>query len=116
VKKIKDSLIVLLEKIKQDGKTITGYGAAAKATTLLSYCGIDKKYLDYIVDLNNFKHGKYMGVNHIPIFPTNKIIEEKLDYVLILAWNFANEIIEQQKIYKQNGGKFIIPIPEVKIV
>jgi SAM-dependent methyltransferase len=113
---IRSQLTVLLKDLKKQGKTIAGYAAAAKATTLLAFCQIDKSLLEYVVDLNQFKQGRYMPGNHLPIYSPDKLLERTPDYLLVLAWNFANEIMEQQKAFSNLGGRFIIPIPSPAVI
>jgi SAM-dependent methyltransferase len=116
VETLRADTIQLLDRLKRERKRVTGYGAAAKGSTLLSYYGIGKESIEFIVDRSPHKQGKYMPGNHIPIHPPEKLLEEQPDYVLLLTWNFQKEILEQQAKYRQRGGKFIIPVPEVKVL
>lgn len=115
VEGIKNKLLAILNELKEQGHSIAGYGAAAKATTLMSYVGIDHKMLDFISDKNEFKQGKYYCGMHIPIEGPESIHEKKPDYVVVLAWNFAKEIMQEQNDFAEAGGKFIVPIPEPAI-
>ena len=113
---IKTKLMSLLNKLKHDGNSIAAYGAPAKGNTLLNYCGISTDLIDYIVDKSTYKQGLYTPGTHIPVYGPEKLHEDMPDYTLLLAWNFADEILKQQKSYREKGGKFIIPIPDIKVV
>lgn len=115
VKSIKANLTNLLSKLKKEGKIIVGYGASAKGNVLLNYCKITSDTLDYIVDSTPYKQGKYTPGTHIPIYPEDKLMQNNPDYVLILSWNFIDEIIGKNKEYIKRGGKFIVTIPYLRI-
>ena len=116
VASVRSSLRELLDSLHQKKMRVAGYGAAAKACTLMSYIGIDHSDLECVVDRNEFKIGRYMPGNHLPIQPVEWLQEHMPDYVLLLSWNFAREIISQQADYVKRGGNFIVPIPKPKIV
>lgn len=115
VKKIKRDVLNFLIKAKKDGKTIIGYGAAAKGNTLLNYCGIKGDFIEYVADNNPYKQGRYLPGSRIPIESPDKIKETKPDYVLILPWNIKNEIKKQISYIRDWGGKFVTFIPKVDI-
>ncbi|MDO8657183.1 MAG: class I SAM-dependent methyltransferase [Candidatus Levybacteria bacterium] len=111
VQEIKKDLTAILKDLKSQKKVIAGDGAPAKGNTLLNYCQIGTDILDYIVEMSPIKHGLYTPGTHIPIFPIDKIYTDKPDFLLILPWNIKEDIMQQQMEFKQNGGKFIVPIP-----
>jgi SAM-dependent methyltransferase len=115
VRETKRKLLEFLIGAKRAGKTIAGYGAPGKGNTLLNYCGIRTDFVDYTVDRNPYKQGKFLPGTHIPIFSPEKISETKPDYVLILPWNFKDEIMDQMAGIREWGGRFVVPIPEVTI-
>jgi SAM-dependent methyltransferase len=116
IESIKRKLVEMMTNLKADGKTIVGYGAPAKGNTLLNYCNLGKDSLDYIVDENPLKHNMYTPGTHVPILPIQAIQDDKPDYALLLAWNYAPEILEKERTYRDGGGRFIVPIPEPYII
>ena len=111
-----EGLKTLLGKLKADGKSIAAYGAPTKATTLLSEFGVGGETLDFIVDDNPLKQGLYSPLSHIPVLPTEEMYRRRPDFVLILAWNFAEPIMKIHSAYQDQGGRFILPMPEPRIV
>lgn len=114
--KLKDELMTLLVDLRQQDKRIAVYGASAKGSTLMNYFGIGNDLVEYIVDRSTLKQGHYAPGTNLKIEPTEKLLKDQPDYVLLLTWNFANEIMEQQHEYREAGGKFIVPIPAVSVV
>jgi len=115
VKETKRKLLTFLIDAKHKGKSVAGYGAPGKGNTLLNYCGIREDFLQYTVDRSPHKQGKFLPGTHIPIFHPDKIKETRPDYVLILPWNLKMEIMEQLAYIRTWGGRFVLPIPEVKV-
>jgi len=115
IEKLKKDILSLLNRLKKEGKSIAAYSIPAKGVILLNYFDIGK-YLDFIVDKSPAKQNLYVPGNNMKVFPIKKIIEDKPDYIFILAWNLADEIINQLEEYRKTGGKFIIPIPRIKIL
>ncbi len=106
----------LLAGLKQSGRSLAAYGAAAKGSTLLNYCRIGAETLDFLVDRSPLKQGLYTPGTHLPILPPQALLEQRPDYVLLLTWNFAEEILSQQAAYRERGGKFIVPLPELEVL
>lgn len=102
-------------RAKRDGKTIAGYGAAAKGNTLLNYCGVGKEMMPYVVDRSPHKQGRLLPGTHIPVYSPERVFETRPDYVFILAWNFREEVVSQMAAIRDWGGRFVVPIPNLEI-
>src|SRR5258706_1950520 len=116
VEKLKAELRSLVLELKEQNQHLAAYGAAATGSTLLNYFQLGRESLDFVVDRSTYKQGRYMPGVHLPVFSPARLLEEMPSHVLLLTWNFADEILEQQAEYRQRGGRFIIPIPELRIV
>lgn len=112
----RNALRALLDRIKAEGKSVVGYGAPGRGTILLNYCGIDGKYLDYIVDASPLRAGKLMPGVHVPIYPPEKSRAAPPDYFLLLAWSYAAFILEQERELREKGVKFIVPFPQIAVL
>jgi hypothetical protein len=112
----KRALLALLIRLRREGKSVAGYGAPGKGNTLLNYCGIRTDFLEFTVDRNPYKHGRFLPGTHIPIYPIERIRERRPDYLLILPWNLKEEIVGQLSYAREWGGKFIVPIPMARIL
>jgi hypothetical protein len=115
VEMTKRNILRFLIEAKDLGKSIAGYGAPGKGNTLLNYCGIRTDFLDYTVDRNLYKQGKYTPGTRIPIFPPERLRETKPDFLFVLPWNLKDEIIAQNAFVREWGGQFVVPIPEVQV-
>ena len=116
ISQVRDKLHNLIHSLKADGKSIAGFGAPTKATTLMAHFGLDATVLDFIVDDNPLKQGLFTPITHIPVLSTDALYKMKPDYVLILAWNFAEPIMQMHKKYSEQVGQFILPMPNPEIV
>jgi len=115
VESLRQSLTAKLQELKAEGGRIAVYGASAKGSTLLNYFGIDRTVIDYVVDRSTVKQGRYTPGTHLKIYDPQQLTDDQPDYCLLLTWNFADEILKQQQQYRDNGGKFIIPVPDVRV-
>lgn len=116
VRRIRDDLLELLRRLKTEGRSIAAYGASAKGSTLLNFYGIGRETLDFVADRSTAKQGRLTPGSHLPIVGPDELLQRRPDFALLLTWNFATEILKQQQAYRDAGGKFIVPLPEVRVV
>jgi hypothetical protein len=116
VRRAKRNILSFLIQLKTDGRTIAGYGAAAKGNTLLNYCGVGVDFIDFVADRNPYKQGRLLPGSHIPVCNPERIFHERPDYVFILAWNLKDEVVEQMAGIREWGGRFFTVIPNVQVI
>ena len=117
IAKTKRDLLKIVKELKKDGKTIAGYGASGRGTIIMNYCGLDEKFLDYVIDDSPAKQGAYTPGNHLKIVNSNILsTKQRPDYVILFAWSFYSEIKMKNKDFLKRGGKFIVPLPQVEII
>jgi hypothetical protein len=116
IEDIKNELVGLIRRSKAEGKRIAGFGAPAKTTTLMYHLGFEPDMVDFIVDDSPLKQGHFTPGMHIPVVPTSELYERRPDYVIILAWNFAEPIMAKHAAFREGGGHFILPLPKVEVV
>jgi len=116
VQRVRSELHAVLEGLQADHQRIAAYGASAKGSTLLNYFDIGSDIIAYVVDRSTVKQGRFTPGTHLEIFPTERLVQDRPDYMLLLTWNFADEILEQQAAYRRLGGRFIIPLPQIRVV
>ena len=112
----KRKLLELLIGLRRKGKRVAGYGAPGKGNTLLNYCGIRTDFLEFTVDRNPYKQGRFLPGTHIPIYAIEEIRARRPDYIFILPWNLKHEIVEQLNYAREWGAKFIVPIPQAEVI
>lgn len=116
MRQLKANLVTQLTLLKQRGQTVAAYGASAKGSTLLNYCGLGRETLDFVADRSTHKQGRLTPGTHLPIVGPEELAKRQPDHTLLLTWNFADEILRQQQAYRKAGGRFIVPVPEIQMI
>jgi cyclopropane fatty-acyl-phospholipid synthase-like methyltransferase len=116
VRRLREDLLAILKEEKGRGRRIACYGAAAKGSTLLNYLDLGPGFFEFVADANPFKQGRLMPGQHLPIVHPDRLLKDRPDLVLLLTWNFAGEILRQQSAYRAAGGRFVVPIPKLRMV